>query len=99
MKVKYKNFEKVTQYLDDVKEEILSHLDEFRTQEEQTSPIPFLKMPKNEISFVKYTVNVIVNNGNCKGAPVIFESNPTYLNLLEESNTKFPMAWLQRILP
>jgi len=81
MKVKYKNFEKVSQYLDDAKEEILSHLDEFRTQEEQPSPIPFLKMPKGEASFVKYTVNVIVNNSNCKGAPVIFESNPTYLNL------------------
>ncbi len=81
MKVKYKNFEKVSQYLDDAKEEILSHLEEFRTQEEQPSPIPFLKMPKNETSFVKYTVNVIVNNGNCKGAPVIFESNPSYLNL------------------
>jgi len=81
MKVKYKNFEKVSQYLDDAKEEILSHLDEFRAQEEQPSPIPFLKMPKGEASFVKYTVNVIVNNSNCKGAPVIFESNPTYLNL------------------
>ena len=81
MKTKYKNFEKISQYLHDVKEEILSHLDEFRTQEEQPSPIPFLKMPKGEPSFIKYTVNVIVNNGNCKGAPVIFESNPTYLNL------------------
>ena len=81
MKLKYKNFEKVSQYLDDAKEEILSHLDEFRTQEEQPSPIPFLKMPKGEASFVKYTVNVIVNNSTCKGAPVIFESNPTYLNL------------------
>jgi lon-related putative ATP-dependent protease len=81
MKTKYKNFEKISQYLHDVKEEILSHLDEFRTQEEQPSPIPFLKMPKGEPSFIKYTVNVIVNNGTCKGAPVIFESNPTYLNL------------------
>ena len=81
MKLKYKNFGKISQYLDDVKEEILSRLDEFRTQEEQPSPIPFLKMPKGEPSFVKYAVNVIVNNSSCKGAPVIFESNPTYLNL------------------
>lgn len=81
LKVKYKKFEKISQYLDDAKEEILSHLDEFRPQEEQPSPIPFLKMPKGEQSFLKYTVNVIVNNSACKGAPVIFESNPTYLNL------------------
>ncbi len=81
MKTKYKENEKILGYLEDVKEEILSHLDEFRTIEEQPSPLPFMKMPKPEVSFVKYAVNVIVNNGVNKGAPVVFESNPTYLNL------------------
>lgn len=81
LKGKYKDRAKVVSYLEDAKEEILSHLDEFKTTEEQPSPIPFLKMPKQEPSFLKYTVNVIVNNGEKKGAPVIFESNPTYLNL------------------
>ena len=81
LKAKYKERAKVVSYLEDVKEEILSHLDEFKTTEEQPSPIPFLKMPKQEPSFLKYSVNVIVNNGEMKGAPVVFESNPTYLNL------------------
>jgi lon-related putative ATP-dependent protease len=81
MKTKYKNNEKIGAYLEDVKEEILGHLDEFRPTEEQPSPLPFLKMPKTEPSFLKYTVNVIVNNSDSKGAPVVFESNPTYLNL------------------
>ncbi|NLW35931.1 MAG: AAA family ATPase [Syntrophorhabdus aromaticivorans] len=81
MKTKYKNNGKITTYLEDVKEEILSHLDEFRPTEEQPSPLPFLKMPKAEPSFAKYTVNVIVNHSDSKGAPVVFESNPTYLNL------------------
>lgn len=81
MKTKYRQNEKIAKYLDDVKEEIVTHLDEFRTQEEQPAPLPFLKMPKQEPSFVKYTVNVLVNNGESKGAPIVFESNPTYLNL------------------
>ena len=81
IKAKYKNNEKVASYLNDVKDEILTHLDEFKTTEEQPSPIPFLKMPKHEPSFLKYTVNVIVNNGDTKGAPIIFETNPTYPNL------------------
>ena len=81
MEKKYHNQEKVVHYLKNVEEEILSHLDEFRTTEEQPSPIPFLKMPKTETSFSKYSVNVIVNNGERKGAPVVYESNPTYLNL------------------
>ncbi|OPY81482.1 MAG: Lon protease [Syntrophorhabdus sp. PtaU1.Bin153] len=81
MKTKYKNNEKIGAYFEDVKEEILGHLDEFRPTEEQPSPLPFLKMPKSEPSFLKYTVNVIVNHKDSKGAPVVFESNPTYLNL------------------
>jgi lon-related putative ATP-dependent protease len=81
MEKKYHGQEKVVRYLGDVEEEILSHLDEFRQTEEQPSPLPFLKMPKAEASFSKYIVNVIVNNGERKGAPVVYESNPTYLNL------------------
>lgn len=81
LKSKYRERPKIVSYLEDVKEEILSHLDEFRTTEEQPSPLPFLKMPKQEQSFIKYTVNVIVNNVGIKGSPVVFESNPTYLNL------------------
>jgi lon-related putative ATP-dependent protease len=81
LKTRYRKNEKIAKYLDDAKEELLSHLDEFRTHEEQPSPIPFLKMSKQEPSFVKYGVNVIVNNGELAGAPVVFESNPTYLNI------------------
>ncbi|OPX96719.1 MAG: Lon protease [Syntrophorhabdus sp. PtaB.Bin006] len=81
IKAKYKNNEKITAYFENVKEEILSHLDEFRPTEEQPSPLPFMKMPKTEPSFLKYTVNVIVNHSDSKGAPIVFETNPTYLNL------------------
>ncbi len=78
---KYKNVEKVTPYLNAVEEDILSHLDDFKSQEEQPSPLPFMKMPKPEVSFTKYSVNLIVDNADTKGSPVVFESNPTYLNL------------------
>ncbi len=81
MKEKYKDNEKIAAYLEAVQEDILSHLDDFKSAEEQTPPLPFMKMPKPEASFVRYSVNVIVNNSECKGAPVVFESNPTYLNL------------------
>lgn len=78
---KYKDQEKVIRYLEDVREEMLNHLDDFKTTEEPPSPFPFMKSPKTETSFAKYSINVIVNNGECHGAPVIYESNPTYLNL------------------
>ncbi|MEN6614937.1 MAG: ATP-binding protein, partial [Syntrophorhabdus sp.] len=78
---KYTSQEKVVKYLDDVKEDILEHLDDFKGTEEQQPAIPFRKMPKAENAFARYAVNVIVDNGETKGAPVIYESNPTYLNL------------------
>ncbi|HEX2967198.1 MAG TPA: ATP-binding protein [Syntrophorhabdaceae bacterium] len=77
----YQGQKKVLRYLEDVREEMLTHLDDFKTPEEQPSPLPFLKMPKAEASFTKYSVNVIVNNGDSQGSPVVYESNPTYLNL------------------
>ena len=81
LKKKYHGNDKIIAYLEDVREDILSHLDEFKGQEEQPSPLPFLKMPKQEASFTRFVVNVIVDNADTKGAPVVFESNPTYLNL------------------
>ena len=81
LKEKYSDNEKIVTFLAASQEDILSHLDDFKPQEEQPSALPFMKQPKQEVSFVRYTVNVIVNNKDCKGAPVIFETNPTYLNL------------------
>jgi lon-related putative ATP-dependent protease len=83
LKERYRDHPRIPAYLDAVQEDILSHLDDFKGGEEQQqpSPIPFLKMPKQETSFARYAVNVIVNNGETKGAPVVFENNPTYLNL------------------
>ncbi|MGO9954006.1 MAG: Lon protease family protein [Dissulfurispiraceae bacterium] len=82
LREKYLDHMKIQVYLEAVKEDILSHLDDFKTTEDQSPPpVPFMKMPKQETSFARYVVNVIVNNGEKKGAPVVFESNPTYLNL------------------
>lgn len=81
LKNKYSEYEKITAYLEDVKENILENLDDFRIQEEQAPPLPFMKLPKAEPMFTRYTVNVLVNNKDCKGAPCIFETNPTYYNL------------------
>ncbi len=81
LKNKYKKYEKIISYLEDVKEDILEHLDDFKAQEEQPTQLPFMKLPKTESNFTRYRVNVLVNNKDCKGAPCIFESNPTYYNL------------------
>ncbi|RMG69931.1 MAG: ATP-dependent protease [Nitrospirae bacterium] len=90
LKSKYSENKKLLNYLDDVKEDILENLDDFKTTQEETSPpVPFLKMPKQEPRFNKYAVNVIVNNRDLKGAPCVFETNPTYYNLFGRIEHKF----------
>jgi lon-related putative ATP-dependent protease len=81
LKNKYSKYEKITTYLENVKEDVLEHLDDFKVQEAETPPLPFMKFPKAEPTFTRYTVNVIINNKDSKGAPCVFESNPAYYNL------------------
>ncbi|MCK5511466.1 MAG: AAA family ATPase [Thermodesulfovibrionia bacterium] len=81
LKNKYKEKQEVINYFEKVKEDILEHLEDFKPQEEQAPSLPFLKPQKTELSFVRYSVNLFVNNRDTKGAPVIIESNPTYYNL------------------
>ncbi|TAL24226.1 MAG: ATP-dependent protease, partial [Nitrospirae bacterium] len=81
LKSKYRDHEKITTYLEDVKEDILAHLEDFKTTEEQAPALPFMRPQKAEPTFTRYTVNVLVNNKESKGAPCVFESNPTYFNL------------------
>jgi lon-related putative ATP-dependent protease len=69
----------IVEYLADVKADVLSHLDDFRAPEE--SPLPFpLGAPRRD--FLRFQVNVFVDNGSAEGAPIVVEHNPTYYNLL-----------------
>jgi len=78
----YEDIPDVVNYLKDVRADILENYELFAgpqeptTAEGQPAP-PWMK----ELPFRRYKVNVIVDNSQLKGAPVIFEENPTYLNL------------------
>jgi lon-related putative ATP-dependent protease len=78
---KYKELTDVTAYLKDVQDDILDNLSQFvkGPEEPQQAPFPIPWMKKDPLT--KYSVNVVVDNSEVKGAPVIMESNPTYLNL------------------
>ncbi|WP_353684065.1 ATP-binding protein [Thermodesulfovibrio sp. 3907-1M] len=80
LKKKYSFNEKIVNYLDAVKEDILNNIQDFKIQEEVPAVPPFMKIQR-EVSFAKYSVNVLVDNSTTEGAPVVYEPNPTYLNL------------------
>lgn len=79
VKQKYKN-DKIDKYLDEVKEDVIEHLDKLRKGKEKEK---FLLpgMSAADEPFLEYRVNVIVDNHGAKRAPVIFETSPTYRNL------------------
>ncbi|NJD61966.1 MAG: ATP-dependent protease [Deltaproteobacteria bacterium] len=82
IKSQHPNNGKLQAYLDAAREDILKSIEDFKApQEAPPSPLPFLKMQKQEPNFSRYSVNVLVNNGGGKGSPCVFESNPTYYNL------------------
>jgi ATP-dependent Lon protease len=68
-------------YLAEVKAHIIEHLDEFKEQERPGPSLPFMPMPLPQDQFLDYDVNVVVDNSETKGAPVLVEGSPTYLNL------------------
>ena len=78
---KYKEFPKLGTYFNEVREDALAHLDDFRQPQQAAQQLPF--MPRPEPSFDRYKVNLLVDNCTVggAGAPVVFEHNPTYPNL------------------
>lgn len=81
--VKYREFEEIIYYLKSVKEDIIKNLAVIR--EERRDKIQgdtTLPTKQNRTPFShRYDINIFVDNKSTKGAPVIFETNPTYYNL------------------
>ena len=71
----------VLKYLEQVGNDIVANQANFRS-ESDSSPASLLPMvPQREPVIKNYKVNVVVDNSELKGAPVILETNPTYTNL------------------
>jgi len=76
VKREYAQNEGVVRYLGRMAEDIVEHLDEFRTQEAPEEGRREQQGPP------RYRINVLVTNQDSDGAPVIAENNPVYYNLL-----------------
>jgi lon-related putative ATP-dependent protease len=70
----------INDYFDDMLADMTDNLHIFTPQSQQTFPgLPFA-LPEGD-AFQPYQVNLIVDNGDQKGPPVIIETYPTYRNL------------------
>lgn len=80
LREKYDQLPDILNFLFDIENEIIENADSFRHQNEGVISIPGIEQPK--VSFMQYEVNVLVDNSDTEGAPVIYEDNPTYNNLM-----------------
>ena len=75
----YKKHPQVTRYLTAVKEFAIENAEYFLPQDGN----PDVEHVKQKArAFTAYRVNVIVDNTGASGAPLVFEDNPTYQNLI-----------------
>lgn len=78
------SYPSVLAYLQDVQEYILSHLEDFLEDSSKQDPEVDAEIPvysNEEDPFSKYAVNIVVDNTDLQGAPVVIETNPTYHNM------------------
>ncbi len=78
---RYDGVDEIQAFLSDVSKDILERTDEFRQFGSENKP-PVLLNGQRLTPFNRYFVNVVVDNGSARGAPVVYEDNPTYQNLV-----------------
>lgn len=77
---KYK-IKSIKKYMEDMLEEMAGNLQIFMPQQQVQIPgMPSMMMPEGD-RFHPYKVNLLVDNSEQKGPPVIIESYPTYRNV------------------
>jgi len=89
LRQKYTDYPPVTQYLDSILKDIVENVRDFLTQEDTSEEesdsqlASFVAKAKQSLSLSnRYQVNLLVDNQDREGAPVIYENNPTYQNLI-----------------
>ncbi len=82
LKEKYQATPEVTTYLKEVESDVLDNLQQFIRRGEPEQQLPFPMPWMKEEPYKKYEVNLVIDNSNTTGAPVVMETNPTYHNLL-----------------
>ncbi len=83
MKSKYEAVPAVVSYLDEVEEDIVENIESFlKGASEAEGEQPVSMGPVDGASLRRYGVNVLVDNSELQHAPVVYEDNPTYPNLI-----------------
>lgn len=87
LRIKYGELEPIAKHLDSVQKDVIQNFDAFMQDDEEDgrhsiSTALGLASADRKASLSRYEVNVMVDNGLTKGAPVVFLDQPRYQNLV-----------------
>jgi lon-related putative ATP-dependent protease len=99
---KYAENEEIVNYLQEVEDDVVENANEFLSDEDDQSgagqnPMAMMlaRAQRGQQDVLKrYQVNLLVDNSNLEGAPVIHEDNPTYQNLIGQVEHQAQMGAL-----
>ncbi|AOM82922.1 Lon protease family protein [Salisediminibacterium beveridgei] len=81
LREKYQDRQRVLQYLDAYFDDVVEHFSLFFPEHDQQEQLVTQLGGPKEKQFLRFTVNLFVNHKERSGAPVIYETNPTFDNL------------------
>ncbi len=82
IKSNYKALPAVLEHLVAIKQDIIAHADQFRAQESEEPSQGLASMLARREWARRYEINLLIDNNQLTGAPVVVESHPSYPNLL-----------------
>ncbi len=79
LKAKYKKFPIIQDFFKGIQNDIIQNIDSFIIDEQKQANIP--GPMRQEKPWNKYRVNLLVDNSELQGPPIISDSNPSFFNL------------------
>jgi lon-related putative ATP-dependent protease len=83
---KYQPHEKIIEHIEQIQEQIIDNADDFLPNDSQDASnlIEALTQQRDRAAtrLDRFKVNVVIDNRDLEGAPVIYENNPTFPNLI-----------------
>ena len=90
----YQDQPEILQFLDELQEDMVDNVALFLPRQQETEGSGNAPEDARELSLNRYRVNVLQDRSGMEGAPVVFETNPTYQNVFGRIEKKAFMGTL-----
>jgi lon-related putative ATP-dependent protease len=82
LRIEFKDNPTILTHLDEIEQDIVDNVNLFIPSEETGAGGENIFPSAQQSKLLRYRVNILTNQESQKGAPVIFEANPTYHNIM-----------------